>query len=630
VPDPADNCVLTPNPAQADNDADGLGDVCDPDDDNDNRVDSSDNCPFVSNPTQLNTDGDSLGNACDPDDDGDTVPDVTDNCPLTPNPSQADLDGDGLGDACDPIFVSTLTAVADAAVHEATGDTNFGSDPAMGVHDDQRSLIRFDLSGTPPNVAVAYATLTLCTASPPAAEAVGRTHQLRLVTSAWTEMGVTWNSQPSASPNANHSWTVPAAGCVTVDVAEDVQTWVSGAVNYGWLVRDKNENVEGLTEYATRESASALLRPSLDLGYYYPPTLNSASPIAAGGEHTCALNGPSGVECWGKNDHGQLGDGTNNDSPVPVGVGGLGSQVKSLAAGLNHTCALTTAGGVKCWGRNDKGQLGNGTTTDSNTPVNVVDLESGVTAIAAGAEHTCAVASSGVVRCWGSNANGQLGNGGAGGIKSTPVTVSGLSNGVRAIAGGDSHTCAVLLSGDVRCWGLNASGQLGDGTTTASSFPVSVVGLSIPYGSVAAGSGHTCAVSLVGTVRCWGRNVEGQLGDGTNNSSPTPVSVAGLSQVRSIAAGAYHTCASTVAGAPYCWGENARGQVGDGTTLDSNAPVAVSGLDNGAAAVAGGSEHSCALLITGTARCWGQNQAGQLGDGTKTDSSVPVVVVGIP
>jgi alpha-tubulin suppressor-like RCC1 family protein len=316
----------------------------------------------------------------------------------------------------------------------------------------------------------------------------------------------------------------------------------------------------------------------LSYSYQLPPALNTSGLVAAGAEHSCALNGPSGVECWGKNIHGQLGDGTRIDSSVALGVLGLGSGVTSVTGGLNHTCALTSAGGVKCWGRNDKGQLGNGTTTDSDTPANVTGLASGVTAIAAGAEHTCAITAAGPARCWGANSSGQLGNGSNIDTR-VPVGVSGLATGVQAIAAADSHSCAVLASG---------------------------------------------------AVKCWGKNDKGQLGDGTNTDSVTPVSVTGLTGVRAIATGEFHTCVSTVAGAALCWGQNLRGQLGDGTTIDRNVPVQVSGLATGVADIAGGAEHSCALLLTGAGRCWGENLRGQLGDGTIADSTVPVVVLGIP
>ena len=252
-------------------------------------------------------------------------------------------------------------------------------------------------------------------------------------------------------------------------------------------------------------------------------TTGGGSKIAAGQNHTCALITGGTVQCWGSNGYGELGNGTNTDSTVPVNVTGL-TGVTAISAGVYQTCALLSGGTVKCWGYNYSGQLGNGTNTDSNVPVSVTGL-TGVTAIAAGDAHTCALISGGTVQCWGYNSFSQLGNGTT--TNSTvPVSVSGLT-GATAIDAGNIHTCALMSGGTVQCWGYNANGQLGDGTTTNSNVPVSVTGLT-GASAISAGYFHTCALISGGTVKCWGDNSYGELGNGTNTDSNVPVTVSGL------------------------------------------------------------------------------------------------------
>lgn len=212
------------------------------------------------------------------------------------------------------------------------------------------------------------------------------------------------------------------------------------------------------------------------------------------------------------------------------------SGVTTITAKLVHSCALTSAGGAKCWGWNRDGMLGNGTTVDSAVPVDVSGLASGVTAIAAGATHTCAVTKGGSVKCWGANAVGQLGNGTLTG-SATPIDVVGLTDAVTAITADvigplygpnlGGHTCAVTQAGTVKCWGRGQEGQLGNGTSTHSSTPVDVQGLS-GVTAIATRGAHTCALTTDGGVLCWGRNLSGQLGDGTTSDSSTPVVVQGL------------------------------------------------------------------------------------------------------
>jgi alpha-tubulin suppressor-like RCC1 family protein len=247
--------------------------------------------------------------------------------------------------------------------------------------------------------------------------------------------------------------------------------------------------------------------------------------IAAGEKHTCALTSSGAVYCWGENDRGQLGDGTTTDSSVPVPVSGLSSGVAALGSGHKHTCAVLISGGVKCWGHNNHGQLGDGSTSDSALATDVTGLTGAVT-VAAGVEHSCALTSSGSVKCWGRNDKGQIGDGSPG-DSSVPVDINGLPFGAWALAAGDKHTCSVSVFGVAHCWGHGNKGQLGDGATSDSSTPVLVTGISDAV-AVEAGKESTCLLRQNSNVSCFGNNSNGQLGDGTTTDSATPVDVIGF------------------------------------------------------------------------------------------------------
>jgi len=371
------------------------------------------------------------------------------------------------------------------------------------------------------------------------------------------------------------------------------------------------------------QEASSTSGPDVEV-----PSLGPAALVAAGHEHSCAVTRAGAAVCWGANGSGQLGNGSNADSAVPVPVSGLGAGVAAISAGADHTCALVAVDGgtsVQCWGRNDHGQLGDGTTTDRSVAVSIVGLPTGATVIAAGALHTCAVAG-GSAWCWGDGSDGQLGNGAAQDA-STPVAVSGLS-GVRTVAAGGAHTCAVTLSGSVSCWGLGSSGQLGVGSTTGSPSPVAIASLGAPAAVVSAGNATTCALTAVG-AKCWGYGQFGQLGDGATADSPVPVDVMALpTSAPAVAAGGEHTCALDPGGGVWCWGEDESGQLGDDGAADSPVPVQVLGIASGAGAIAAGTAHTCTVDGAGGVRCWGWNVSGQLGNGTTTDSATAVVVAG--
>jgi alpha-tubulin suppressor-like RCC1 family protein len=351
-----------------------------------------------------------------------------------------------------------------------------------------------------------------------------------------------------------------------------------------------------------------------------------ASSVVGGALHSCALTTSGGVECWGYNGDGELGNGTLTDSKIPVNVSSLSSGVVALAAGAWHTCALLNTGGLVCWGDNDLGQLGDGTTTSRSTPVSVSGLSTGVAAVSAGQLHTCALTTTGAVDCWGYNGDGEVGDGTTTN-RPVPTAVPSLTTGVTHISAGGYHSCAVMSDGSAQCWGANDFGDLGDGTTTASSVPVVVAGLAGPLANISAGGAYTCAVSVAGGAQCWGSNRDGQLGDGTGANSGAPVNVSGLtSGVAGIAAGLGHACAVTTSGAVQCWGDGDDGDLGNSATTTSLAPVGVTGLGSGVASIGVGEYQSCAVLTTGVLDCWGSNTNGQVGDGTTTNRPSPVTV----
>jgi alpha-tubulin suppressor-like RCC1 family protein len=340
-------------------------------------------------------------------------------------------------------------------------------------------------------------------------------------------------------------------------------------------------------------------------------------PLTAGWYHTCALQPSGSVRCWGNNVSGQLGNGTAVSSTTSVSVTGLADAV-SLASGSYHTCALRASGGVSCWGSNGVGQLGNGTTSSgaTSTPVAVEGLTDAVALVAGGSGHSCALQAGGTVRCWGANGNGQLGDGTT--VNSnTSVLVTGLNDAVALASGGD-HTCALQSSGSVRCWGFNGFGQLGDGSTVDGTSTVAVSGLTDAV-ALAAGGLHTCALLASGSVQCWGYNGVGNVGNGTtSNSVASPAAVTDLTDAVALTANNDHTCAVQASGSVRCWGRNNNGQLGNGGTVDSSTGVAVTGLSDAVAVVAG-FYHTCALQASGGMSCWGWNNFGQLGDGTTVD-----------
>ena len=350
--------------------------------------------------------------------------------------------------------------------------------------------------------------------------------------------------------------------------------------------------------------------------------------VSAGGFHTCGVTTSGTAYCWGSNAYGQLGDGTRTDRSKPVAVAG-GIRFAAVSAGKYYTCGVSTAGAAYCWGSNLYGVLGDGTEIDRLEPARVAGGISFAAVSAGGFGHTCGVTHAGAAYCWGHNNAGQLGDGTTA-DRLNPVAVLG-SQRYAAISVGETHTCGATAAGAAYCWGNGFGGQLGDGTTDERSSPVRVGG-GVRYVAVTAGDFHTCAVSAGGAVYCWGTNNYGLVGDGTTIDRLTPVRVAGRVSYAAVSAGSIHTCAVTAAGAAYCWGLNHGGQLGDGTTLDRHSPVrVVAGVRFAKVRVGrNGMEfvrlHTCGITAAGAAYCWGWNERGQLGDGTTIDRYTPVRV----
>ncbi len=296
----------------------------------------------------------------------------------------------------------------------------------------------------------------------------------------------------------------------------------------------------------------------------------------------------------------------------------------SVRTGSGFSCLLHTDGRVFCWGNNDVGQLGDGTTTTRVNPVAVVAVTDAVE-IALGGIHACARRRSGEVLCWGSNSTGRLGDGTMA-ARSTPVTVVGLTDAVE-LSLGNAHACARRAAGGVVCWGANTAGQLGDRSTTSRPSPVAVATITNAT-TISAGFNHSCATTTTGAVLCWGANASGQLGNGTMTAQLAPVAVSGISNARDVRTGNGFTCARLSTNGVSCWGLNDAGQLGNGSTANRSTPAAVTALTD-ASALSVGARHACVLRGGGTISCWGTNAAHELGNGLTNNSVTPTTAVGV-
>ncbi|CAN5423262.1 hypothetical protein BH10BDE1_BH10BDE1_28530 [soil metagenome] len=355
-------------------------------------------------------------------------------------------------------------------------------------------------------------------------------------------------------------------------------------------------------------------------------SLANAKALSAGTQHACAITATDTVKCWGYNYNGQTGSATLS-LMEPIGdVAGL-TGVKSISARETTTCVVTATDSVKCWGSNLSGLLGTGTALfQTNVPVEIVGA-AGVQAVAVGGDHACLLLKTNTAKCWGSNTYGNLGNSTLAN-SSRLLDVSSALAGAKTAVHGVAHTCFITANDRVKCFGRNGEGEVGNGTyANVDSSAAADIGLA-GVKQIVSGTYHSCALTATDTVKCWGLNSAGQLGGATGTGPNVPSDVPGLTGIKKLAAGANHTCVITATDTVKCWGANALGQIGDGTKVQASAPTDVMGL-TGVAQIGAGFAQSCALTTAGTVACWGANALGQLGNNSTTDQSTPVALMGL-
>jgi adhesin/invasin len=358
-----------------------------------------------------------------------------------------------------------------------------------------------------------------------------------------------------------------------------------------------------------------------------------AADVAAGALHACGRSVDGVAYCWGANNLGSVGDGNPGARTTPSAISS-NSLFTLLSSGADFSCGITTQGSAFCWGANINGELGKGSGGSSSVPVAVAGGHT-FTSIATnrigGTNHACGIATGGQLWCWGSNSKGQLGIGTTGGTRNAPVQVDAGNSYVQVAAGG-LYSCAIRTGGAAYCWGDNEFGQLGDGSTDARTTPTAVAG-GLSFTQLAASQIHTCGLATDGTVYCWGLNGLGRIGQDTIvPESLTPLQVPGLTGIVEIAAGENHTCARDGSGQVWCWGENNAGQLGDGNSgvnVFSSTPVAVTlpGGVSGFASLSAGVYFTCGRGSDDALYCWGDGDSWRLGTGNTTDATTPARVV---
>ena len=451
------------------------------------------------------------------------------------------------------------------------------------------------------------------------------------------------NFTTAANMRYDLCWSTVANGCAAFNVMSTVVGGSSATI--GGL----STSTRYYFRMRARDQAGNIVSPTNEVSARtYGP--GSSVAVSAGYNFACALGADGHVRCWGANGNGQLGNGTNTDSLVPVQVSNLGDVTAiaaggSAAIGTAHACALQSTGTVWCWGYGANGNLGNGSSGGSYVPVQVLTAAAtpmtGAIGLASGGGHSCALLSNGTIRCWGRNSDGQIGNGTLTQANYATLIGGGFTTFVQVDAGA-YHSCGLLANGQVKCWGQGTYGQLGNGGFGGATTPV---GVSLSIGPPAdlakqidLGGFHSCALLQSGQIRCWGRGASGQLGNGVASDSNVPVAVkigaTNLGLVKSIAAGGGyvggsivgHTCAVMANGTAKCWGYNGFGQLGDNSTLNkSDATYSVIGAGS-AVQTTVGEDFSCLLNANGGVQCFGDGTNGRLGTGNTSSQAVPAAV----
>ena len=381
---------------------------------------------------------------------------------------------------------------------------------------------------------------------------------------------------------------------------------------------------EGILFRAEQSSVKVTRGGTTDLGEITLAQIEHASggwgEVAAGYFHSCGITPDGKLWCWGADDLGQLGDGINGgDKNIPTRVT---SDVnwKTVAGGGTHTCGIKTDGTLWCWGKNDFGQLGIETQDESLSLPTQVTSESGWALISAGCAHTCGVKTDSTFWCWGRNDSGQLGIGTTDSGQNLPAQVTGGSGWV-SVSTGCLHTCGIKTDSTLWCWGNNYAGQLGNNNWSSEKIPVSV---NANFSLVSGGSTHTCGILKDDSLACWGENENGQLGDGSGDNQNTPTQI--RTGFATVSAGSSHTCGTTTNGNLCCWGNNEYGQLGNGNWDNLDIPNCLNTSPDWKI-LSGGSAHTCGIKNDGTLWCWGRNDSGQLGNGTWENIPSPAQVV---